>query len=147
MLIDSFSPTTTIQDKVQNWDGVRVAPYRFGGIEITLGTREIGLVQDNGMLELPTSDALAHQLLLEHKAATHPLYPHSAWVSFTIRTRADIPHAMWLLSIAHVYHQIAHLQKHKLLTPKARLEFVDRLAELNLSGTMMNLFHDLLASH
>jgi len=146
-MIINAAPTIfdTIQERVQAWENVRVAPYRFGGVELTLGTREFGLLHEHGLLEIPLNDALKKQLIAENKAQCNPHYEHQFWIQYTIHSRGDMTHGLWLLSISHLYHNIQRQKRRGQLTASVQSQFLQTLNQLQMSEPLRNIFKALLS--
>ena len=89
----------TIADTVSTWEGVSVAPHRFGGIEFRVGNREIGHLHGNRQADVPFSARLRKELVASGRACLHHLYPNSGWVSFYIHNADDVPALVELLKL------------------------------------------------
>lgn len=129
---------------VSTWAGVQVAPSRFGGVEFTLGPRELGHIYSDGLLHLSFNKDIRQQLVCEGKAQTHALYPDSGWVSFEICTAAQSYHALWLLQLALEYHRIRQYRQNP--TPDLRADILQHLMALHLSETLTKRFEELINS-
>jgi hypothetical protein len=79
-----------ITREVAGWEGVRVEPHRFGGVEFLVGRRELGHLHGNQLADLPFPVRIREQLVAEGKAAPHHILPESGWVSYVIRDVADV---------------------------------------------------------
>jgi hypothetical protein len=79
-----------IEHEVAGWEGVSVAPHRFGGVEFRLGRRELGHVHRGGLADLPFPVKVREQLVADGKAGPHHVLPESGWVSRRIRDRDDV---------------------------------------------------------
>jgi hypothetical protein len=79
-----------IEHEVAGWEGVSVAPHRFGGVEFRLGRRELGHVHRGGLADLPFPVKVREQLVADGKADPHHVLPESGWVSRRIRDRDDV---------------------------------------------------------
>ncbi len=42
-----------VRQEVSGWDGISVAPHRFGGVEFNLGRVEVGHVHRSGLVDIP----------------------------------------------------------------------------------------------
>ncbi len=42
-----------VTEALTSWDGVSTAPHRFGGVEYRLGTREIGHIHGDHLVDIP----------------------------------------------------------------------------------------------
>ena len=82
--------TAQIVDEVAGWDGVSVAPHRFGGIEFLVGRRALGHLHGHHLADLPFPVRIREQLVAEGKAQPHHILPESGWVSYVIRDPADV---------------------------------------------------------
>lgn len=89
----------TIVDTVSSWEGVTIAPHRFGGIEFRVNHREFGHLHGNYQADIPFSARLRKELVASGKASEHHLYPKSGWVSFYIRSAEDVPVLIELLKL------------------------------------------------
>lgn len=79
------------------------APHRFGGVEYRVGKIEIGHVHRDGMVDIPFTRRIRDVLLAEGKAEVHHLLPKMGWISFYIRTPADVEQAIWLLRVSYLH--------------------------------------------
>ena len=62
--------STQIEREVAGWTGVTVSPHRFGGVEFSVGRRELGHLHGSRLADLP--------------------FPVAVWVSFRIRDARDV---------------------------------------------------------
>lgn len=88
-----------IKQELLTWDGVTVAPHRFGGIEFRVGNREIGHLHGNHQADIPFSARLRKEIVAAGKASPHHLYPNSSWVSYYIHGADDVPVLLELLRL------------------------------------------------
>lgn len=93
-----------IRAEVSAWPGVTAGPHRFGGVEFTLGGREIGHIHPNGMVDIPFSTRLRQQLIAEGRAEPHHLLADTGWISFYIRAPGDTASAIWLFRLAYLFY-------------------------------------------
>jgi len=96
---ERLSALHEIELSVISWPGVMTKIHRFGGTEFTLGRREIGHLHGNGLLDIPFSKELRNQLINQKLVQPHHIFPKSNWVSFYVRTVADVPRAVYLLRL------------------------------------------------
>jgi hypothetical protein len=89
---------------VTSWQGISANPHRFGGIEYNLGTTEVGHVHQNGMVDIPFNSKIRDQLILERKAEPHHLLKDTGWISFYIRSEADVETAIWLFRLSYLFN-------------------------------------------
>jgi hypothetical protein len=85
-----------IQQAVESWEGVTVAPHRFGGVEFCVGRRELGHVHGDRLADIPFPVAIRRELVAAGRAEPHHILPHSGWVSLWIRRAADVDTAIEL---------------------------------------------------
>jgi hypothetical protein len=83
-------------------------PHRFGGVEFQYGTREIGHLHGNRLLDVPFPSKLRDELVAAGRAEPHHVLPESGWISFHIRVEADVDAAIALLRESY---EIAAKQK------------------------------------
>ena len=86
----------TIQQALDAWKGVTSGPHRFGGLEFTLGKREIGHLHGNRQADIPFPVKIREKLVREGKAEQHHILPQSGWISFYLREETDIQKAIEL---------------------------------------------------
>jgi hypothetical protein len=88
---------TTITTTVSSWEGITAAPHRFGGTEFRLGTREIGHIHGDALVDIPFPTAVRDELIAAGLAEPHHVLPDSGWVSVRLRQEEDVPRAIDLL--------------------------------------------------
>lgn len=86
-------------DEVSSWQGVRIVPHRFAGTEFQVNGREFGHLHGEYQADIPFTARLRKELVADGKASVHHLYPKSGWVSFYIRSRADVAQLIELLRL------------------------------------------------
>jgi Family of unknown function (DUF5519) len=86
-----------INDIVTSWPGVSAATHRFGGTEIRLGTRELGHIHGDDLVDLPFPKKVRDEIVAAGRAQPHHVLPRSGWVSFYLNEPADIERAVALL--------------------------------------------------
>jgi len=77
--------------------GIRLTVHRLGGVGFSLGRRELGHLHGNGLLDLHTGRKLAGELVAARRAEPHHFFGESAWVSYWVRSAADVNEAAALL--------------------------------------------------
>ncbi|MEZ4767302.1 MAG: DUF5519 family protein [Caldilineales bacterium] len=97
-----------ISQAVLTWDGVNAAPHRFGGTEYRLGTREIGHIHGDRMLDIPFPRKLRDELVASGAAQPHHLLPETGWISFYIDVPQDVQRAVDLLRRSYEVAQRQH---------------------------------------
>ncbi len=80
--------------------GVRLRAHWLGGIEFARGTRELGHLHGNGLLDLFVGREQRDALVAAGRAEPHHVFAQSGWISFWLRTPEDLPVALELLAIA-----------------------------------------------
>src|ERR1700752_1095848 len=100
----------SITKVVTSWSGVTVQPHRFGGLEYVIGTREIGHIHGDHLIDIPFPKKVRDEIVAAGRAQPHHILPETGWVSFYLRGEADVEKAIALL---HESYQIAQKQKSK----------------------------------
>ena len=98
----------SITKTVVAWDGVTVAPHRFGGVEYVIGRREIGHVHGDQLVDIPFPKKVRDEIVAAGRAQPHHILPETGWVSFYLREENDVEKAITLL---HESYGIAQKQK------------------------------------
>ena len=93
--------STRIRAAVAAWPGMSEAPHRFGGVEFRLGTREIGHLHGDRLLDVPFPKRVRDELVAAGLARPHHVLPESGWISFPIAAEADVAAAIALLRHSH----------------------------------------------
>jgi hypothetical protein len=93
--------STRIRAAVAAWSGMSEAPHRFGGLEFRLGTREIGHLHGDRLLDVPFPKRVRDELVAAGLARPHHVLPESGWVSFPIEAEHDVDGAIALLRRSH----------------------------------------------
>ena len=91
----------TIQKTVMSWPGVTEGPHRFGGIQFSLGERELGHLHGDRMADLPFTRAVRDELIAAGRARPHHVLPDSGWVSYRLSSEADVPGAIALFRLSY----------------------------------------------
>jgi predicted DNA-binding protein (MmcQ/YjbR family) len=86
-----------ITENLLSWDGVSVAPHRFGGVEYRLGTRELGHIHGDHLVDIPFPKKVHDEIVDAGLAQPHHILPETGWVSFYLRENGDIEKAIELL--------------------------------------------------
>ena len=76
---------------------VEAGPHRFGGTEFRLGTREIGHVHGDYLVDIPFPKCVRDAVVEAGEAEPHHILPESGWVSLYLRTSEDVERAIRLL--------------------------------------------------
>lgn len=105
-----------IERAVTSWEGVTSHTHRFGGKEYRLETRELGHVHGDQLVDIPFPMKVRNQLIAEGRVHAHHVLPASGWVSFYIRTEADVDEAVALLRMSYQI-AVAQLERRGTLLP------------------------------
>jgi hypothetical protein len=84
-------------------------PHRFGGVGFFIGTTEIGHLHGNGLLDLFVGKSFRAEEVRRGRALPHHVFPDSGWISFWLKSPADIAQALELFEIASVYRTTGQL--------------------------------------
>lgn len=87
-----------IEETVLTWPGLVAQPHRFGGIEYILGSREVGHMHGDHLLDVAFPKRVRDELVSAGLAQPHHLLPQSGWVSFYVREEEDVARAVALLA-------------------------------------------------
>jgi len=86
-----------ICEVVGSWNGVTMAPHRFGGTQFRLGHREIGHIHGDRLVDVPFPKTKRDELVRNGDAEPHYILPNSGWVSLFLRVESDVERAVQLL--------------------------------------------------
>lgn len=78
--------------------GVRLRTHRLGGTEFACGSRELGHLHGNGLLDVHVGRAPRALLVADGRAEPHHVFADSGWVSFWVRSPSDVDAALALLA-------------------------------------------------
>ncbi|MDR2992223.1 MAG: DUF5519 family protein [Bacillus cereus] len=90
-----------IRNEVLSWAGVSEKPHRFGGIEINYGKKELGHLHGDKLVDLPLSKLKRDELVSQGLVKAHHVLPESGWISYYIKSEADIPFAIELFRMQY----------------------------------------------
>jgi len=99
-----------IAKTVISWEGVTVQPHRFGGVEYTIGKREIGHIHGDHLVDIPFPKKVRDEIVAARRAQPHHILPETGWISFYLREDGDVEKAIGLLCESF---EIAMMQKTK----------------------------------
>ena len=68
-----------------------------------IGTTEIGHLHGNGLLDLFVGKSFRTEQVRRGRALPHHVFPDSGWISFWLKSPADIAQALELFEIASMY--------------------------------------------
>jgi len=97
-----------ITQTLLSWEGVSTSPHRFGGVEYLLGTRELGHIHGDYLVDIPFPKKVREEIVSAKLAEPHHILPETGWISFYLRENEDIEKAITLL---HRSYEIALKQK------------------------------------
>ena len=83
--------------------GVELSVHRFGGVGFTSGRHELAHLHGNGLFDAFVGTSARDSVVRSGMASPHHIFPRSGWVSFWIKTEADLPNALELMRIAQRY--------------------------------------------
>jgi len=89
----------SIVREVSSWPGVTMARHRFGGTEFRNGGRELGHLHGSRLADLPFPLLVRNDLVTAGRAEPHHIHPESGWVSYFIRSDADVAPVIALLRL------------------------------------------------
>jgi len=98
----------TIREILTSWAGVIAHPHRFGGTEFQFGTREIGHIHGDYLVDIPFPTKVRHEVIAAGLAQPHHVLPDSGWISFYIHREEDVQGAIDLFRRSY---EIARKQK------------------------------------
>jgi hypothetical protein len=87
--------------------GVQLTVHRFGGVGFSFGRHELAHLHGNGLFDAFVGLSARERVVRSGMASAHHIFPRSGWVSFWIKTEADLPNAMELMRIAQRYRSNA----------------------------------------
>jgi len=90
------------------WEGVSITPHRFGGVEYRLGTRELGHIHGDHLVDIPFPKKVRDEIVNAGLAEPHHILPETGWISFYLRNEGDVQKVIELL---HRSYEIALKQK------------------------------------
>jgi hypothetical protein len=70
-----------IHANLQDWPGITSQPHRFGGIEYSLGRREIGHVHGDSLVDIPFPKEVRDELVSAGRAEPH----HTSYIGRSCR--------------------------------------------------------------
>ena len=106
-----------ITQAATDWEGVRVQPHRFDGVEYVIGKREVGHIHGDHMVDIPFPKKVSDKVVAAGHAQPHHLLPDTGWVSLYLQQECDVAQVIALL---HESYQIA--QKQRTRKPEAEHE-------------------------
>ena len=99
----------TFENAIRRKYAIQRRPHRFGGVGFFVGTTEIGHLHGNGLLDLFVGKSFRTEQVREGRALPHHVFSDSGWISFWVRSPADVGQAMELFEVARTYRTTGHL--------------------------------------
>lgn len=91
------------ETEVTSWEGIQAVPHRFGGTEFQWNNVEIGHIHRGGMTDIPLTRRIREALVEADLAQLHHVLPESGWITFYIRTPADVETAQTLMRLSYIH--------------------------------------------
>lgn len=135
-----------IQREVTSWEGVTVSPHRFGGMEFNWSKAEIGHLHRGGVMDIPFPMNLRNQLLAEGLVSKQHWLPDSGWITFRIRSEADIPRALWLLKLSYLRYVLKQRNRAKVEANTNGDYAPKEITGLNLSDGLKSVFEKIIGT-
>jgi luciferase-like monooxygenase len=96
---------------VASWEGVTIHPDESRRTHYLLGSREIGHVHGDGLVDLPLPTRVRDEVIAAGEARPHhALPPDSDWVTVYLREAEDVERAIALL---HRSYDVAVQERHE----------------------------------
>ena len=86
-----------ITQTLVSWEGVSTTPHRFSGVEYRLGTRELGHIHGDHLVDIPFPTKVRDEVVSAGLAEPHHILPETGWVSFYLREEDDVQKVIALL--------------------------------------------------
>jgi len=96
-LMSVLNAQKTITATLTSWEGVSTAPHRFGGVEYRLGTRELGHIHGDQLVDIPFPKKIRDEIVKAGLAEPHHILPETGWISFYLREEEDVQKVIALL--------------------------------------------------
>ena len=96
-----MQPLKMLEETVASWPRISAFPHRFGGREFRFANAEVGHVHNGGIVDIPFPRSIHDALLTDGLAEEHRWVPNSGWVTFRVRSDADLEHAVWLMRLSY----------------------------------------------
>jgi hypothetical protein len=83
-----------IDTALTTWEGVTAHPHRFGGTEYQLGSREIGHIHGDYLVDIPFPTQVRDAIVAAGEAQPHHILPESGWISLYLDRPQDVATAI-----------------------------------------------------
>ena len=97
--MESESIAALIEREIMSWPNVTAHPHRFGGVEFQVNQHEIGHLHGDRQADLPFPVRLRRELVAAGRASPHHILPDTGWVSYYLRSAADLAGAVELFRL------------------------------------------------
>jgi hypothetical protein len=128
-----------LEDEVSAWPHVSIHPHRFGGKEFRFRSAEVGHVHTGGLVDIPFPRSVHDALLAAGLAEEHRWVPNSGWMTFHVRSDADLKHALWLMRLSYLRYALK-------TAPDARKLLEQESEELGLGPQFRSLLEKFVPS-
>jgi hypothetical protein len=99
---------SAVEKEAQRLPGVNLGLHRYGGIGFFFRGKEMSHIHGNGLLDCFVGRTNRDLLLQECGGVTaHHVFPHSGWISFSVKNPDDVGRALELIQIACAYRENA----------------------------------------
>src|SRR5262245_28860635 len=88
-----------IEREILSWPDVTAHPHRFGGVEFHVNQHELGHLHGDRLADLPFPVRVRREPVAAGRASQHHILPNTGWVSYYIRSAADVPGAIELFRL------------------------------------------------
>jgi len=96
----------TLEAEVSAWPNVGVHPHRFVGREFRFGSAEVGHVHRGGIVDIPFPRSIRDARLDQGLAEEHHWVPDSGWITFQVRSEAELKHALWRMGLSYLRYAL-----------------------------------------
>jgi len=127
-----MQPLKMLEETVASWQRISAFPHRFGGREFRFANAEVGHVHNGGIVDIPFPRSIHDALLTDGLAEEHRWVPNSGWVTFRVRSDADLEHAVWLMRLSYFRYALK-------AAADPREMFAEASRELQLSARFQSL--------
>ncbi len=86
-----------IRAELETWEEIHAHPHRFGGIEFRLGSREIGHIHGDSIVDIPFPTRVRDEVVAAGLAQAHHVLPKSGWVTVPLDQESGVQNAIDLL--------------------------------------------------
>ncbi len=102
-----------IRTELETWEGISAHPHRFGGTEFRLGSREIGHLHGDSIVDIPFPTRVRNAVLEAGLARAHHVLPESGWVTVPLDGESGVMNAINLLRRSYELARAQATKRHK----------------------------------